>query len=81
MENIFQFMAVTRGGPIGLNAASPVVEDIRVALVHATIPDQLMVAEAVGALEKLSKGGNVIQKNVKVIDYEQSPFIFAVRRA
>ena len=59
MENIFQLMAASRSGAAGLSAASHVVEDISVVLVHATTPDQHMVDEAAGGWEELLNHGYV----------------------
>lgn len=42
-------MAVTRSGTIGIHARSHVVEDISIAIVHAPILDQHMVAKTAGA--------------------------------
>ena len=63
---MFQSMAATRTGPTGLSAASPVVEDISIALAHAPIPRQHTVAKTAGCWDKPHNHEDVTYTGVQV---------------
>lgn len=61
-------MAVTRSGTIGLHARSHVVEEISIAIVHAPILDQHMVAKTAGDWDEPTNHRDVTHITAEVKD-------------